>query len=312
MILNLAQYSLTDSIEWIEIQQKSEDKALPRIRMGKLPIKNVHVNTDVFQCRNSDNFGEAARLSSQQLKELRKQLKLGDLDPIIIYPAGGEYFLIDGHHRYEAYKLGGAAQIPVKVFKGTPEEALLYSIKENSKTKLSLSQEQKLDLAWGFVATNGYELSAKKIAHLYSVGETTIKIMRKRKKEIEGELPDNWWQAREDRTLSDKPDWREKKIEKMSQGLYKLIGVELTKDPDIVTEALARLGEYRNTALLDSLIMSNKRNFHSPHSDIDDGIDTKDLFLDNILKGLEGGRDRRPNIYKIEEEAIDSGVNPYS
>jgi len=310
MILNSHTFNLNDNVKWIEKQSLNHsDKALPRIRSSKLPIKNVNVNTDIFQCRTPDDFGETERLSSQQIKELSRQLELGDLDPITIYPVGDKYYLIDGHHRYEAYRLKGITQIPVKAFKGEPREALLYSIKENSKTKLSLTQEQRLDLAWRYVITDDYSLSAKKIGHLYSVSERIIGMMRRRKKEIAEDFPDNWWEAREDRNVKDKPDWKEKKIEKLTKELYKLIGVELTKDPDIVTEALFRLGEYRSLTLLDSLVMHNNR--RSSYKDMEDDIDTRYLFLDNIIKGLSYGRDLRPKVFRIEDEAKEPKESPY-
>lgn len=37
------------------------------------------------------------------------------LPPITVVKKGGSYLIIDGHHRYAAYKAAGAGQVPIRI-----------------------------------------------------------------------------------------------------------------------------------------------------------------------------------------------------
>jgi uncharacterized protein YxeA len=118
---------------------------------GFFLFKNVNINLEVFQCRQDDNFGEVKRLSKSHIEELRERLKLSELDAITVFSAGGSWYVIDGHHRLKAYQLEGRKQIPVTVFKGNAKDALFYGVKENSKSKISLTKEQRSELCYRLI-----------------------------------------------------------------------------------------------------------------------------------------------------------------
>ena len=47
--------SFKHSLAWIESMQS--ESIPPRIRSGFIPIKNVNINLEVFQCGAEDSFG---------------------------------------------------------------------------------------------------------------------------------------------------------------------------------------------------------------------------------------------------------------
>lgn len=70
----------------------------------------------------------------------------GALDPILVLPISYKrYVIIDGLHRAAAYKRRGRESISAVIFTGTPSEAKLLAIRENAKTKLELTSQEKSD-----------------------------------------------------------------------------------------------------------------------------------------------------------------------
>ena len=172
--------SISNSVKWIKEQRLSSSKKASRIREKKLPTKNIKTNLEIFQCRSDDSFGSISSTSEHHIKDLRASLKNSDLDPIHVYDIAGEWYVIDGHHRLKAYIDNNVKQIPVKEFKGTPQDAVQYAIKENGKTKLSLSKEEKSDLAWDFVSRDDQDSSSKaEISDLFNVNKPTSVFTRR-------------------------------------------------------------------------------------------------------------------------------------
>ena len=57
----------------------------------------------------------------QEMAALIEQGRGNDLGPILVRSHAGRYQVLDGHHRFHAYKMAGAKTIPVKII---PEEEI--------------------------------------------------------------------------------------------------------------------------------------------------------------------------------------------
>jgi hypothetical protein len=291
--------SFKDSLAWINSMQS--DSTPPRIRSGFLPIKNVNINLEVFQCRQDDSFGEVKRLSKSHIEELRERLKLSELDAITVFNVGGSWYVIDGHHRLEAYRLEGRKQIPVTVFKGNAKDALFYGVKENSKSKISLTKEQRSELCWRFIIEDG-GISKSETANAFSVSERLVGYMRSRYKELGTDaLELRWWEAKRTEVRDEDRDTGSKE-ECLSKQLYELLGTELLRDTRVVAKALARLGSFRFEGLLRCMLNEmdelNEREINYLKKKGDEEYNQD--YLDNILRGLSYSQ--KPGVVEVIEE----------
>jgi hypothetical protein len=141
---------------------KAEDDALARLReLAKEPpgsplpdtlrVAEIRQVPEVFQPR-----GEA--LDAYHVETLKRALinTGGVLDAVLVMQLGDDAYLIDGHHRLAAYMGAGVANpVPVVVFKGTLEEAILEAGRANSKAKLPMTLEERRNFAWRLVRMGG-------------------------------------------------------------------------------------------------------------------------------------------------------------
>jgi len=100
------------------------------------------------------------------------------LDPITVWWGGDRWYVVDGHHRLKAYeKVGLATGIPVDVFRGSLDEAMAHSAAANSKDRLGMRLDDKLNAAWRLVVVSG--LSKSQIVAACAVSNGTVGNMRK-------------------------------------------------------------------------------------------------------------------------------------
>ena len=91
-------------------------------------------------------------MNDRHVADLRRALRNGgELDPVLVFAAGRWFYLIDGHHRLQAYRREDKRDIPVEAFEGTPEEAVLAARKANSRAKLSMTNLERQNAAWQLV-----------------------------------------------------------------------------------------------------------------------------------------------------------------
>jgi hypothetical protein len=238
-VLNHTPISVKDGVKWME--ESNEDNALPRIRDGYIPIKHIHTNLEVFQSRMTDNFNDREYQSELHIKELKDRLKLTDLDSIDIYDVGGKYYVINGYHRLEAYVQAGKSQIPVKVFKGSPFDAMFFGIEDNMKFKLKLSKDEKSNLAWRFIAEDSYILSKKDTAIRFGISVSLVSKMRaEAKRYIDGDsdivTPLEWWKVTQKQGDSDN-------INEGEILAKKLLPLLKGNRPNVVAKAMSMLGD---------------------------------------------------------------------
>jgi len=108
---------------WIESQHT---KPIQQVRT--LALEDLTLASDVFQGRMADISGH---LQEKHACDLAKSIKntRTHLEPMTVFWIDGNYYIIDGHHRYEAYNRCEhnvpelMAKIPVDEFRGTFHEA---------------------------------------------------------------------------------------------------------------------------------------------------------------------------------------------
>lgn len=177
------------------IRLESEVRQSPRIskRPKNLSLNELQVEPFVFQQRDFKGGGNQGTISNH-IESLLQNIKSepdNRLDPVQVWSVGLRWVIIDGHHRFEAYKLFAkgkgwfeeAFKVPVTVFEGTLEEALIQSTTTNKKKAEALTRVEKGDAGWRIVCINhdgsgGWKKSKKDIAALGFVGSSAVGRMR--------------------------------------------------------------------------------------------------------------------------------------
>jgi len=114
-----------------------------------------------------------------------------------VVQVGADAVLIDGHHRFESYRLAGVVTpVPVRYFAGTVDEAVLEAGRANSRAKLSMSVQERMDYAWRLVRMGCF--SKAKIVDAAVVSDGQVAEMRRVMKALGDEAfdCDVWLKAR--------------------------------------------------------------------------------------------------------------------
>jgi ParB-like chromosome segregation protein Spo0J len=214
--------------------------------MTHLRMQDIEVAEDgVFQWRDRRCD---PRDKARHIAVLVRALSItgAPFDPLLVFPAGGRYFVIDGHHRLAAYEAANWNDpIPVEMFEGSLQAARIAALEGNRKDKLPMSRIEKSNAAWRLVAEDEY--SKQRTADLGQVSIATITNMRKQRRKIteagEDPLSMDWERARQwpGKTSNDyDPDWRERKAQDLAQRLTESgLATEVGKYPDLFVDALA-------------------------------------------------------------------------
>lgn len=212
-----------------------------------LPLRELYVDPDTFQWRVSKyNMIESA----EHIRTLVRVLKgtRQPFEPLLVFPIGKRFVVIDGHHRLTAYRKARWKQpIPVNVFEGTLDEARLAALEGNVRDKLRMSGPEKREAAWKLVKEN--ILSKAQIVKLGVAADGTVSAMRRVRKKLMDDgtdpMPLSWvdarWGAFEFDEI-DPRDWKAKNAKKIVDALLKAkIGQGLCKDPEVTAMALQML-----------------------------------------------------------------------
>jgi hypothetical protein len=89
-------------------------------------------------------------VDAQHVKRLATRIKKkGELDPVLVVKLGGEWVVVEGHHRIRAYqKLNWDATIRCQWFAGGAREAMDAGLYINEKIHLPIDQDDKAEAAW--------------------------------------------------------------------------------------------------------------------------------------------------------------------
>lgn len=146
---------------------------------GIVNIKPTQIKTrpELFQMREF-SFG-LRDTDGEHVKKLARAISVvGELDPPVVIKIGADWICIDGHHRLEAYKKAGwRGPIRCMWFAGTVREAADEAIQLNTKDRLNVTQQARLEAAWKLVIIGDH--SKAEIVKLCGVGEGSVAHMRR-------------------------------------------------------------------------------------------------------------------------------------
>lgn len=156
-----------------------------------LPIDQINLESSLFQPRY-DSIAFAPGRSERHITQLASSPRAGhELDPVKVVALGDRWFLVDGHHRLDAYRTAGWTKpVPVTVLQSDTtgdariDWAIRESVRDNHKSKLPMSETDKMDAAWSGTVRRD-SLSISKTAAAYGVSERSAANMRKTLKELE-------------------------------------------------------------------------------------------------------------------------------
>ena len=120
-------------------------------------------------------------LDGELINEYSESIKEGSkFPPLEVFHDGSSYFLVDGWHRYYAYKKAGIADVEVKLHKGTLRAARLYAtgVNDDHGARRSPATKRKIvmvyldDVEWA-------EWSSRDIAKHSKLSHTFIEKVRK-------------------------------------------------------------------------------------------------------------------------------------
>lgn len=223
-----------------ELKAMAAEESIPDSLPDHLPLSAITTLTPLFQPRG---------LVENHVHDLTRVVKSGRMfDPLEVIQVGGTAYLVDGHHRREAYKLGKVTQpIPVAYFSGSVEEAVLQAGRANSKAKQPMTNTERMDFAWRLVRMGGY--TRKQVAEAAGVSVRQVATMRDALKALGADAFDHasWWSAREaaaGRSGSDlTDDEREERLEAQASDyasrLRKEFSGKLIANPELAARALS-------------------------------------------------------------------------
>ena len=85
------------------------------------------------------------------------------LDPIVVTAIGKQFFVIDGHHRLDAYHTAQwKGPVPVKHYNGTLKEAEATALRLNVKNKLPMTRDARSEAAWRMVVAGAKDPAWKR------------------------------------------------------------------------------------------------------------------------------------------------------
>lgn len=224
-------------------------------------LDKIETDEDTYQWRCTDWNMEGSERHVQELtRALRDRQR--PLDPILVLHQETGFVIIDGHHRYDAYKEAKwDGPVPVEVFQGTPEEAELEALRRNIKDKLPMSQQDKLEAAWRLIKVKTpkgkYAYSKAKITEMTTVSNGTLGNMRDALEHHGIEVVESmsWFKVRMMKyDLDHDFDYDEhayRKAEKLAKEIMKKSSVHFANSPDIVALALQMISETLPRALVE-------------------------------------------------------------
>jgi len=218
-----------------------------------LPLEAIELFPQVFQHREDSQWAsdDHVRTLVKALRSSTKAAKKLPLEPLTIFWKGDGWALIDGHHRYKAYKrIERIDPVPVAVFHGSLDEAIGQALKGNSKNKLSMSKSEKSNAAWRLVISTN--LSLNQMVAASTISKPTIILMRKVMRHLVEADPGvdfgglTWqdahrmYQGKVEQDFVPDPEWRDKRVAAVAQTLSETFGGEFKRKPEVFWEAVRK------------------------------------------------------------------------
>lgn len=241
--------SFTDSLK--ELQEELRTGKPQPDKPTSLPLKAIRYASTVFQPRQFDGNKADSVAHVMTLKDAVRAKQT--LPPITVWWSGKSWRVLDGHHRMMAYQQLASDKkrplvihsVPVEVFEGSLNQAIAHATECNSRDKLPMSRDDKLDRAWKLVALRDPSLSREAIAHTAGVSDRTVGNMRAKLATFLTENSDDdplnwtWAEIKADEVKPEKDNsWAEQEAQRWSKRLLREFGPKIGRHPDILARAI--------------------------------------------------------------------------
>lgn len=241
-----------------QLKRMAAEGPPPKERPEGLPLKDLHVAENVFQWRRPGLVEE-----QQILADLTQSLQgkpLRPVEPILVTAVGTRFFVVDGHHRLDAYHtVKWKGLVPVEYFQGSLKDAQTEASARNRDNKLHRSREEKSEAAWRMMVDMKQDTewlrTWQQIMVATGVRKTTLKRMAKVLREVNEKdwvLPWSraWraWQSKDELQDNERRDWKDEKARELAEYLAK--GPNLMRDPEITAMALGKVSKLLPGALV--------------------------------------------------------------
>jgi hypothetical protein len=149
-------------------------------RPDGLLLKDIHVAPSVFQWRLADEDIAADELHVRELaRVIQSKTPMKPLDAILVTAIGKRFFVVDGHHRLDAYHTAGwKGRVPVQHLEKSLEAAQVEALKRNIKNQLPVTRAAKSEAAWRLMVKRYKnpegKLTWEAIADLTTVDRSTV------------------------------------------------------------------------------------------------------------------------------------------
>lgn len=228
-----------------ELGQGGDDGSRP----DRLVLERITELPEVFQVRGG-------ALSEHHLGDLGAALaRRGRLDRVKVWVCGTSIYLVDGHHRLEAYRRHGQkagmerVEVPVTYVEGSPKAALQAAAGGNTKAKLPMDNRERQNLGWRLVLSRKFSIA--EIAEMAAISTGNVSNMRKVMKELGNQAHDQptWLRAlmatKEDQWTPERvDDLMEAEAQGYAARLVKEFSTKLAHRPEVTARALMiHLGE---------------------------------------------------------------------
>ncbi|MGO9682019.1 MAG: ParB N-terminal domain-containing protein [Beijerinckiaceae bacterium] len=236
-----------------QLKELAKERGTKKRPIG-LHLKEIHTAPTVFQWRLANEEIVADEQHVRELARIIRSKKTPQpLDAILVTPIGSRFFVVDGHHRLDAYHTAGwKGPVPVVYLETSLEDARVEALRRNIKNQLPMTRGSKSEAAWRLMVVRFKDptktLSWQQIADLTTVNRSTVARMNRVLERFKEEAAKVTW--REARRLdrdkdaeehAEGPDafWDARK-EKQARILasYLAKGPSLTKDPEVTAMAL--------------------------------------------------------------------------
>jgi hypothetical protein len=235
--------------------RKLAEKPARQDRPPMVPREDIRMAASIFQPRLfREDLGEDEAHVRELVRALNAKPKGNRyLDPVLVMAVGKAFYCLDGMHRLFAYKRAGIdGPVPVEHFEGTIEDAVKEAMHRNSRDRLAMSSDDKLEAAWRLTLLGVH--SKREVADATGAAPSTIATMRatlRKLQEADGEPggfglskppPATWQEAkralRGDERREFTEEAREAWAREWARRFAKTFGNKLSAQPDILGDAL--------------------------------------------------------------------------
>lgn len=241
--------TFTESLR--ELQEELRTGRPQLEKPSSLPLKTIRFASLVFQPRSFDGSKADSTSHVETLKDALRNKQ--SLPPITVWWSGKSWRVLDGHHRMMAYQQLAKDKkkplvihsVPVVVFEGSLNQAIAHATECNSRDKLPMTKNDKLDRAWKLVALQDPSLSREAIAHTAGVSDRTVGNMRAELVRFLADNPNDnpldysWDQVKSGKLKPEKDEsWAEQEAQRWAKRLLREFGPKIGRHPDILARAI--------------------------------------------------------------------------